>query len=462
MSLRGSASVLLLCLVALFTGTTGCSSNRKVERTPPPDWVSTRPLSGSHYIGIGTAPVAGSPDEAMKTAKERAAADLAAEIAVKVESTSLLQSTDDNGRISERFNSSISSRAQERISGFEVAGVWEDEARVYVYYRLNKARHAADREARRQEAIGSATLDYAAGKTALSEGKLLNALDHWSHGVMALEEFWNDVNRTTVDGTEVNLESHLIRTMRRTLADIRIAPVVDQVELNASNRFRFPLGLHATLDGRDLAGVPIAYKYHNGTYRKTALEFTDEAGLVVALISGVAPRRPDQDLEIAIDLDRIWKQTEVDGTIADLVGNPVLDARSLPIVVVMPSVFVSIQDGAALGAPLTDGAVQAMRAALMASGFSMVETVDSADFTVSLDLRSDLRTPSGNYGDFHTAYVQGSIAVRDRGGQLRKEVLVERTKGVQLDSDAALRLALSNTAESIEKILGKKVSAALQ
>ena len=85
----------------------------------------------------------------MANAKKRAAADLASEIAVRVESASLLESAENNGTVSQRFSSSISSHAEERIAGFEVVDVWEGENRVHVFYRLNKALHAQAREARR-------------------------------------------------------------------------------------------------------------------------------------------------------------------------------------------------------------------------------------------------------------------------------------------------------------------------
>ena len=54
-----------------------CQETKATEQLPPPEWIGQRPLSSSHYIGIGSAtqtPVAG---DALANAKKRAAADLA-------------------------------------------------------------------------------------------------------------------------------------------------------------------------------------------------------------------------------------------------------------------------------------------------------------------------------------------------------------------------------------------------
>ena len=137
--MSGRFSLLVVGAALLLAG---CSGGRHAKRTPPPEWVNQRPISRTHYIGIGSAVNSPIPGEALRMAKERAAADLAGEIAVRVESASLLESEERNGQIREDFNSTISSRSEERIAGFEVMGVYEGETGTHVFYRLDKARHA--------------------------------------------------------------------------------------------------------------------------------------------------------------------------------------------------------------------------------------------------------------------------------------------------------------------------------
>ena len=109
----GVGTVLQLILMTwLFSG---CAGSKNTSVSAPPLWVSERPVSPSHYIGIGSAAFHEGQEAAMETAKKRAAADLASEIAVKVESASLLESAESNGQVSEEFSSSISSRAEAEV-----------------------------------------------------------------------------------------------------------------------------------------------------------------------------------------------------------------------------------------------------------------------------------------------------------------------------------------------------------
>lgn len=456
---RTGTTILILSVMSLLAG---CKGGRELQRTPPPPWVLERPVSGMFYIGIGSAQKVGEPGAALQAAKERAAADLASEIAVRVESASLLESADLNGAVSEHFTSSIKSHAEERITGFEVVDVWEDEETIHVHYRLNKAKHAAERAARRDAAMEAASAECLQGEAALGEGMLLTALSHWGRGIMMLEEFWNEVNRTTLNGVEVTLEPHMVSAMRNAIQSIALESSVETVNLNADNRFRFPLGLHATHFGSDMGGVPIQYQYHNGTYRKSGTEFTDGEGLVVAIISGLEGQRPDPDLRATINLERLWKQSELDPAVATLVGTPTTATLTVPITVTLPVVHIGAAPSTTIGEALHQGPVQAMRSALITAGFNISESVAEADFTVMFNLRAEQRTPTGDYGNFHTAYVQGTVQVRRADGSLLTELELERVKGVQMNPSAALLQAMENAAESVEKNLGKKTAAALQ
>ncbi len=440
----------------------GCSGSRRVQNMPAPAWVNARPLSSAFYVGIGSAPLQGDPSAALQAAKDRAASDLASEISVNVQSTSLLESAEAGGQVSEHFSSSISSLAQERITGFDVVDIWEGPGRIHVYYRLNKAQHAAERESRRQEAMAAAVSEYTVGREALESGQLLKAISHWSMGIMMLEEFWNEVNRTQLDGEEVNLESRLITEIRTAISNIDLQSSVEAVRLHAEGQFKFPLGLHATIQGKSMSGVPIRYGYHNGTYRKSGTEFTDDEGIVVAVISGVDPNRTDTDFHAEVDIDRLWKQAEVDPTVVALCGSPVSDQVRLPISVEMPAVYVGVDPNSGLAPSLHEAPMQALRSALLDEGFTLVDGAAEAAFGVLFNLRSELRTPTADLGNFHTAYIEGSITIRDADGNRVDEIRLDRTKGVQLNSDAAMRLALSNAAEIIEKSLGKSLAQRLR
>lgn len=448
--------------LALGTILSGCAGNKGAEKLPPPEWIGQRPLSSSHYIGVGSAAQTPISGDALANAKKRAAADLASEIAVKVESASLLESAENNGAVSQRFTSSISSHAEERIAGFEVVDIWENEERVHVFYRLSKARHAQAREARRNAAMESAIAEYSQGVEARDAGQIQQALNHFGAGVMALEEFWNEVNRTDLEGQMVTLEPHLLRTMRSTVLGVQLEGAVDAVELNAQNNFKYPLGLRASTDGSPASGVPLKYQYHNGTYMKRATEFTDDVGEVVALISGVGAERPDPNLTVDLDTERLWKASNLDPLLVDLIGSVNTASVRIPIGLTMPTLRIALASQSTVPSTEQDGVLTALRNAMRKEGFTVLSTAGAADFDIEVDLRQDHRTPSEAFNQFHTVYMNGTIRIRSAGGLLTEEIVLSRTKGVQLNPESALKTALTKTAESIEKTAGKKIATALQ
>ena len=433
----------------------GCTGGRNAKRTPPPEWVSQRPISRMHYIGIGSAVNTPIPGEALRIAKERAAADLIGEIAVRIESASLLESEDRNGRVREDFNSTISSRSDERIAGFEVLGVYEGSEATHVYYRLDKQRHAAARAARKQTATEVALSEWASGQSDLDAGRVPNALEHWATGILALEEFWNDVNRADIEGENVALEPHFIRAMREAIRNLDVRPSVDRVLLSARGGFQFPLGLHATLDGQSASGIPIAYHYHNGTYRKRATEFTDEEGLVVALIERVEATRPDRDIVCTIDAERLMDAAHLNPIVVELLGETFSPEIRVELDLEMPSVRVVPASNSALSGSNHTPLVDAMRSVLLDAGCSLAPADTESDYLIEFNLRSERRTPSGTYGQFHTAYIEGTMTLSNRQGEVVEEIQLERVKGVQLDAEAALQLALSNAAEAVRKNHGR-------
>lgn len=446
---------LLPCLgISALLLFSGCASSRSIQEEPTPSWVTARPISPSHYIGIGSASPNPVPGEALRSAKERAAADLAGEISLRVESASLLESEEKNGHVKEEFTSTITSRSEERIAGFEVIDVWEGASGCHVYYRLNKAKHAAARKARQAEAIASAMDELEAGESDLKSGRIPSALNHWSTGVLNLEEFWNEVNQAEHQRKTISLEPHLIRRMRDVLRTIELEPALEQVVLEADNHFKFPLGIHATHEGEFAPSIPIEYQYHNGTYRKKATEFTDDEGVLVALIEGVSPNRPNPNFTASVDLNRLFKSASIPTIVSELVGDINTSNVRLPIRVEMPSFQLAPSPNTGLNAADHAPLIQALRTVLLDEGFSVHSATEAADYQIEFDLRVERRTPSGDFGNFHTAYITGAISLKTFEGRLLKEVALDRVKGVQLDPQAAFQLALSNAAEAIEKNQG--------
>ncbi|MEO1253924.1 MAG: LPP20 family lipoprotein, partial [Bacteroidota bacterium] len=102
-----------------------------------PDWVLRKPSTPGYYIGVGNAPLA-DPDY-QANAKLEALDDLASEISVTVESSSLLSQVENSAGFQEQFRSAIKSTTDQSIELHEQVDSWSGERYYWLQYRLNQA-----------------------------------------------------------------------------------------------------------------------------------------------------------------------------------------------------------------------------------------------------------------------------------------------------------------------------------
>ncbi|GIV29398.1 MAG: hypothetical protein KatS3mg028_0464 [Bacteroidia bacterium] len=126
-----------------------------VIETPPPDWVSQRPVKSSKYIGIGVASKIGNPNY-MLEAKKNALYDLTSEIKANISSNSMLYSVQNDNKFSQTFNSLITLKSVEDIEGYELIGTYENDKQYWVYYELDKQEYLRQKEQKKKNTISKA------------------------------------------------------------------------------------------------------------------------------------------------------------------------------------------------------------------------------------------------------------------------------------------------------------------
>ena len=123
-----------------------------------------------------------------------------------------------------------------------------------------------------------------------------------------------------------------------------------------------------------------------------------------------------------------------------------MDGITLPVEVEMPSVQIVPASNSQLDEAHAGSALRS----LLLDRYIVVDAGADSDFNLAVNLRAERRTPSGDLGNFHTAYVQGARFVQCIG-QHRPLSGPRPVKGVQLHPATALSLALSNAAEALRE-----------
>lgn len=430
-------AVLLMSLVLV-----GCKAKKPVASAEvhaavqqAPAWVNSRPVSSLDYIGIGVASK-NRPDY-QETAKKNALNDLASEISVTVEGSSLLYTLDRKYKFDEEFTSSITTSTKERLEGFELMDSYEGAGEYWIYYRLGKAEYARIKAQRKQKAIDQATDLYTRALASLKTGDLRNAFDLDLRALIAMKEYWGENDRVTVDGRSIPLANELFSDLQRMAGGIRLAALPERCALDWGNRFKRELLITATFadNGKALAQLPIiiAFPGQNGTV--TESRNTDGDGRARTTIQRVQPGTAAANVLVKLDVQALVSKDLDPAFTKPLMGSLTVPEVHVPIDRTMPKVFFKGSErnlGQAMGeAPLA----LALKEVMSANGFRAVGSATDADVVVELNANT---REMGESNGFFTVALDQALKVTDRRtGEVVHEGGKQGLKGIQLSYDKA-------------------------
>jgi len=449
--------ILMLVLVAACgkkKETVSASRNATVA-TPPPEWVGNRPHSSSYYIGVGSCSKFSQPYDFQTIAKKNALNDLASEISVRVQGQTFLNSLEVNDSFSEEFISNVSTSTDEKIQDYEVAGSWEDKNEYWIYYRLDKARYQAAKQAKKSAAMNMANDFYQKGLTAEGEANVVVAFDLYMRALFALKEYWNESNEMLTDKGKIFLDNDIFSSIQRMCNGIQLQSDVAKVTLNAANTYKHAVGLTASYAGKPVKGMTVNYTYKTSGDDKEFNGMTSEEGKVSCLVSNVDYSSSSNTFQAQIDLQPLIV-ADLDKTVQEgLLKSFKTEKRIIPIEAVLPAFIISSNESI-YGVTASGKVLQsALSAALVNKGMRIASNGREADYSVTIT--SDTRE-GGSANGFVVAFLEFTIVVRNTDNQ---DVVFNETlsaiKGLQLNKDAAGIEAYKKGKEKIEQQLVQKL-----
>ena len=398
---------------------------------PPPEWVTSRPVSSMDYIGIGVAPK--SRPDYQEAAKKNALNDLSSEISVTVEGNSLLYTLDRKYKFDEEYTSTIKTRTNERLEGYELVGSYDGPKDYWIYYRLDKAEHARIKAARKQQALDQATDLYTRALAGLKTGDIKTAFDLDLRALIALKDYWGENDQVTVDGRSVPLANELFNDLQRMAGGVHFTVLPDRCKLDWANRFKRELLITATFaeGGRALPQLPIIISFPGQGGPVSESRNTDAEGRARTTIQRTDITAASPAVLVKLDLQALVSQ-DLDHTVTrPLMGSLATPEVHVPIDRSMPKVqFKGTERN--LGTVLADAPLAlALKEAMTSHGFRAVASAAEADLLV--EINADTRQV-GETNGFFTVALDQTLKVTDRRtGETVYEGGKQGLKGIQLD-----------------------------
>lgn len=427
------------------------STEAPVLEAPRPAWVQQRPSGTFDYIGIGTASKT-RPDW-QEAAKKNALNDLASEISVNIEGNSLLYTLDRKTSFDETYTSTIQATTREQLEGFELVETWENAAEYWTYYRLDKSKHAAIKAEKKRQALAQASDFHVRSRASRSAGDLKGAFDLDLRALLAMREYWGESDMVDVEGKPVPLANTIFNELQQLTSNVRFQILPERCELTFDKDFRRELLISASLvqngNSTELAQLPLSIEYPGSTGKVTEKKSTDAEGRSQTTVQRVQLDAAAPELLVKLDIDALVSKDLDQAFVRPLVASLTIPEKRAIIEVRMPRVCMQANEKNFNSAITDGGSALVLKEELTKRGFRFVDKESESDMV--LQLNGNTRE-GGTASGFHTAYLDLSIAFRERrSGDVVYEGGKQSIKGVQLDYPRAGMDAYRKAAQDVRK-----------
>lgn len=264
-----------------------------------PAWVTQRPVSDKEYIGIGIAGL--SDDDYMKVAAQNALADIASQVATKVENESFLHTVDVDGKSRQLFEDKIINRMAAWIEGAELKDSYTGEGKYYVYYTLDKKVHKKNSEARRDEAIKKGADYLMKGRAAEDGMNLAQAVQLYGKGLEAVEPWLFLDLSTNVDGRKTDIPAELYDAFINVFSGMALTTNSVNLEGEPFKPVKLPVAACLSRNGYVIPNVKLKAEFVTGSGAVTPAIETDYNGTAEFYITNITSKDQVQEIRIAID-----------------------------------------------------------------------------------------------------------------------------------------------------------------
>lgn len=435
--------ILLLFSCLLFAcKTTQVPVVAKEEPDTRPYWIKSRPVDAGKYIGIGLALKSRNREDFQLTAKKNALNDLASEIKVNISSNSLLMQMQSDNKYREDFESNIKMSAQENIEGFELIDTWNNGDEYWVYYSLSRAKYEEIKAGKLNKAKDDALALYKKGLDNYSAGNYMQAFQQKVYAFSILQPFLNENLEVDFNNKKIQLGNDLLESMQQQLATITITSNANNLQGKTGKNILKPIVIKLndkTNKNAFLSGIPIKTSVTQGEMQLKSSFSTTEKGECDIFINKINSSLSTQQFKIELNIERM---ISID-SLNTVLKNILLKTLSSPINTInidVTGVKLYINSVEKNMGTLLDINIlaPALSGALSKKGFTMVNSIKEADYTVEIQAETMKGSAVTQNEDIVNSMLNVSLNIKQpkSNTSVFKDALVN-IKGIQLNYEKA-------------------------
>jgi hypothetical protein len=253
-----------------------CASNVKTVSTSKSpnenDWIVNRPVSSTHFIGIGRAKISEDMGEVQKSARNSALDEISAQIKVKVVSQTLLIEnhieTSNEVIDTSELISRISTFTSEILEGVEVAETkTTNDGYYWVKLLLDKNLYYS----KLNEKINNAKQIALDAIIAAEKSSPINRIYELHTAQQSIKGFTGKMLLCQIDGDSIILNNEIIRRLRKTLDNIVISAPANEFGIGPLDTIPDSTGFYVRYQGIPVEKCPLHWSVSNNTVQLSDL-----------------------------------------------------------------------------------------------------------------------------------------------------------------------------------------------
>lgn len=252
------------------------SYERKSSTLLKPLWVDSPPVSDDYYIGVARVSKIGSNYQ--QQALTKALESIATSISVVIKTNSLLSTFESRNSFREKYESTIETKTQQDLEGYEVVDAWSNAQEYWIYCRLSKAKFAAIQEKKKSEVVHVVLNYFDQAKVFQHHQDFLSALRFYGLTLSALKNYLGESILVSNGEESFDLAVKSYSSIQQILNQIvfkkNVSPLV--LDQRISQRNAIVTTLHFTQGNTliPLSGMPVLVQYDS----TSQVIHTDDSG----------------------------------------------------------------------------------------------------------------------------------------------------------------------------------------
>jgi outer membrane lipopolysaccharide assembly protein LptE/RlpB len=443
----------IVFFLLIFSGCSPSVTNSSLKsnlQSVKPEWLTSKPIQPSYYIGIGHS-VKDGTNNYLQSAKNSALEDLVSEIKVNISSTSVLSMIDANKEFQERYEQIIKTTVADEIQEYEQVDSWEDERNYWLYYRLSKQRYKEIKDQLKRDAVAQGLDFFTKAKESERRSEYVLSLGFYYQGFRAIEKYLGEPIRIEFEGKEILLTNEIIASMQLLLDKIELTVSPSEIILNrrlAQNDLSVSANAVEKSSRKAIGDLPLAASFEKGAGDVFPSYKTDLAGHVKILLTKISSR--DLEQTVAVKVDMMSFAGQQGSAIYSLVADKMVVPKATILMKVQrPLVYITSVEKS-LGVDKSNQQLtNRIKNYLANSGFEFTD--DKAKAELSLDVNSNSEKGAVS-GSIYITYVTAVIRVSTANDN--KEIYattLDRIKGFSLDYERSSQEAYNKSLETLEK-----------